>query len=77
MYLYGGAPNQIYAQYRNKPKAVAWYNIARTLSGDNLRIVAGGTLFVPHLVNKGEQLDVIGLIVVIPREIHPNESKSL
>lgn len=61
-------PNRIYAQYRNKPKAVAWYNIARTLS-DTIFEASQAVRYSYRISSaEGEQLDVIGRIVVIPRE---------
>lgn len=60
-------PDRIYAQYRDKPKAVAWYAIVRDL--------AGGIDQAAEKVRKsydidqasGEQLAVIGRIVVAPQ----------
>ena len=61
-------PNRIYAQYRNKPKAVAWYNIARTLSETIFEASQAVRYSYRISSAEGEQLDVIGRIVVIPRE---------
>lgn len=60
-------PDRIYAQYRTKPKAVAWYNITRSLAaylGDAAQAVR-----VMYQIDtaEGEQLDILGRIVVIPR----------
>lgn len=61
------APDRIYAQYRNKPKAKAWYGIVPTLG---LEIcTAFEQIRTSYDVDEaeGEQLDVIGRIVVIDR----------
>lgn len=62
------APSRIYAQYRGKPKATAWYNITRGLATQ----IADTALAVRVIYDidfaQGEQLDVIGRIVVIPRD---------
>lgn len=60
-------PDRIYAQYRNKPKAVAWYEIARKLGG-SLEAAAEAVRKSYDIENAvEEQLNVIGRIVVIPR----------
>lgn len=60
-------PDRIYAQYRNKPKAVAWYEIARKLGG-SLEAAAEAVRKSYDIDNAvEEQLNVIGRIVVIPR----------
>lgn len=59
--------NRIYAQYRDKPKAVAWYNIVPSLAGqisDAYEQVR--TSYNIDTANAAE-LDVIGRIVVIDR----------
>lgn len=60
-------PDRIYAQYRNKPKTVDWYAIARKMSGD-IEAAAEAVRF-SYRINTAvkEQLDVIGRIVVAPR----------
>lgn len=60
-------PDRIYAQYRNKPKAVAWYAITRKLAaklGDAAQAVR-----VMYNIDTavGEQLNIIGRIVVVDR----------
>jgi len=61
------APDRIYAQYRNKPKAVAWYKITRSL-GTQLADVAQAVRVMYNIDSaQGAQLDIIGRIVVIPR----------
>ena len=62
------APNRIYAQYRNKSKAVAWYNITRGLATQIADVAAAVRIMYAIDVAQGEQLDVIGRIVVIPRD---------
>lgn len=60
-------PDRIYAQYNNKPKAVAWYAIARELGG-SIEAAAEAVRKSYDIENsKGEQLDVIGRIVVADR----------
>lgn len=56
-------PNRVYAQYRDKPKAVAWYAILPTLSADlEAAIEAVRTSYNIEL-SASAQLDVIGRIV--------------
>ena len=62
------APKRIYAQYRGKPKAVAWYNIARQLASQIADAAAAVRIMYDIDFAQGEQLDVIGRIVVIPRD---------
>ncbi|MGL5282517.1 MAG: DUF2612 domain-containing protein [Plesiomonas shigelloides] len=61
-------PDRIYAQYRNSPKAVAWYNITPHMVGK----FATATYIVRNMWNidemGGEQLNIIGRVVVQPRE---------
>lgn len=61
-------PDRIYAQYRNAPKAVAWYNITRQLAAQ----LGTGATGVRNMYdidrNSGAQLDVIGRVVVQSRE---------
>jgi hypothetical protein len=60
-------PDRIYAQYRDKPKAVDWYQIARTLGG-SIEDAAEAVRKSYDIDNaQGEQLTVLGRIVVIPR----------
>lgn len=67
-------PNRIYAQYRTKPKAVQWYNITREL-GESIYDTAQAVRRSYNIISgKGEQLDNIGRIVVIPREFILNVS---
>lgn len=61
-------PDRIYAQYRNKPKAVAWYRITPTQSLQ-LGYAAQSVRNMYDIdTNSGAQLDVIGRVVVQPRE---------
>ncbi len=60
-------PDRIYAQYRTKPKALAWYKITRSLA---LQLgSAADAVRVMYQIDTatGEQLDILGRIVVIPR----------
>lgn len=60
-------PDRIYAQYRDKPKAVDWFAIARKLGG-SLEDAAEAVRKSYDIDNVlGEQLNVIGRIVVAPR----------
>lgn len=60
-------PNRIYAQYRNKPKLTTWLNICREL-GLQLSDVYTAIRQTYDIDSQvGEQLDVIGRIVVIDR----------
>jgi len=60
-------PDRIYAQYRGKPKLVAWLNICREL-GLQLSDVYTAIRQTYDIDSQvGEQLDVIGRIVVIDR----------
>jgi len=60
-------PDRIYAQYRNKPKAVAWFDIARRLGGDLDAAAQAVRRSYDIDTAEGEALDVIGRIVVVPR----------
>ncbi|WP_338571479.1 DUF2612 domain-containing protein [Pseudomonas canadensis] len=60
-------PDRVYAQYRDKPKAVAWYAIAETLGG-SIEAAAEAVRKSYDIDSAvGEQLNVIGRIVVAPR----------
>jgi len=65
-------PDRIYAQYRNKPKAIAWYAITRELADE----IDTATQAVRHMYsiddNVGAQLDIIGRIVVADRNFLAN-----
>lgn len=60
--------NRIYAQYRDKPKAVAWYNIVPTQAAQMTSVLNDirNTLDIDS--NEGAQLDVIGRILDVTRE---------
>lgn len=60
-------PDRIYAQYRNKPKAVAWYEIARKLGGSIEAAAEAVRKSYDIDSAEGEQLNVLGRIVVAPR----------
>lgn len=62
------APNRIYAQYHNKPKAVAWYNITRSLAAQIADVATAVRIMYSIDYAQGEQLDIIGRIVVTPRD---------
>lgn len=61
------APDRIYAQYRNKPKAVAWYGIVPELAGEICDVyeMVRNSYDIDSAI--GEQLNVIGRIVDIDR----------
>lgn len=60
-------PDRIYAQYQNKPKAVAWYAIAREMGG-SIEAAAEAVRNSYDIDSaEGEQLNTIGRIVVAPR----------
>lgn len=61
-------PDRIYAQYRNKPKAQAWYGITSKLSSGVYTAAKAVRNVYDIDGNSGEQLDIIGRIVVQPRE---------
>ncbi len=60
-------PDRIYAQYRDKPKAVDWYAIAKKLGGSigDAAEAVRKSYDIDNVL--GEQLNVIGRIVVAPR----------
>lgn len=60
-------PDRIYAQYQDKPKAVAWYAIARALAGDIEAAAEAVRKSYDIDTAEGAVLDVIGRIVVVPR----------
>lgn len=60
-------PDRIYAQYRTKPKAVAWYNITRNLAAQLGNAAQAVRVMYEIDTAEGEQLDILGRIVVIPR----------
>lgn len=60
-------PDRIYAQYRDKPKAVSWYEIALILGGDLASAAEAVRKSYDIDTAVGEQLNVIGRIVVVPR----------
>ena len=60
-------PDRIYAQYRDKPKAVDWYAIARKLGGSIEAAAQAVRKSYDIGTAVGEQLNVIGRIVVAPR----------
>ncbi|BCQ68250.1 hypothetical protein PEQA60_22400 [Pseudomonas sp. Eqa60] len=60
-------PDRIYAQYRDKPKAVAWYEIAKKLGGSIEAAAQAVRKSYDIDTAVGEELNVIGRIVVAPR----------
>lgn len=60
-------PDRIYAQYRDKPKAVDWFAIARKLGGSIEAAAQAVRKSYDIGTAVGEQLNVIGRIVVAPR----------
>lgn len=65
-------PDRIYAQYRNKPKAIAWYAITREAAAE-LDTAAQAVRRMYDIDNSiGAQLDIIGRIVVADRNFLAN-----
>lgn len=60
-------PDRIYAQYRTKPKAVAWYQITRKLAAELEDPATAVRVMYDIDTAVGEQLNIIGRIVVIDR----------
>ena len=60
-------PDRIYAEYRNKPKAVAWYNITRSLAAQLESVSQAVRVMYNIDTAVGEQLNIIGRIVVVDR----------
>lgn len=60
-------PDRIYAQYQGKPKAMDWYAIARKLGGSIEAAAQAVRKSYDIERSEGEQLNVIGRIVVAPR----------
>lgn len=60
-------PDRIYAQYRTKPKAVAWYQITRKLAAELEDPATAVRIMYNIDTAVGEQLNIIGRIVVIDR----------
>lgn len=58
---------RIYAQYADKPKAVQWYDITPTLADEISDAYESVRISYDIDLAVGEQLDVIGRIVVIDR----------
>lgn len=59
--------DRIYAQYRDKPKAVAWYNIVPQLAGEISDAYESVRISYNIDLNVSEQLNVIGRIVGIDK----------
>ena len=57
-------PDRIYAEYRNKPKTVQWLNITREMSEQFVTQFDEISKSYDIDSNKGEQLNVIGRVVV-------------
>lgn len=60
-------PDRIYAQYRTKPKAVAWYQITRKLATELEDTATAVRVIYDIDTAVGEQLNIIGRIVVVDR----------
>ena len=67
------APNRVYAQYRDKPKALAWYNIIPTLATQVETAFNDIRYSYDIDTNEGDALDVIGNIVDIQRNTADDE----
>lgn len=60
-------PDRIYAQYRTKPKALAWYAITRQLASELDDAALAVRVMYDIDTATGEQLNIIGRIVVVDR----------
>lgn len=60
-------PDRIYAQYRNKPDAVKWYQITRSLANELGSAIDAVRVMYNIDTAVGAQLDIIGRIVVVDR----------
>ena len=60
-------PTRIYAQYRGKPRAVAWYNITRTIGGQFADVFHDIRTSYNIDTATTDELNVIGRIVVMDR----------
>ena len=60
-------PNRIYAQYGDKPNAVAWYNITPTITDDIFNTANQTQLSYDIDTATSHELDVIGVIVGVTR----------
>lgn len=60
-------PDRIYAQYRTKPKAVAWYEITRKLAVELGSAIDAVRVMYNIDTAVGEQLNIIGRVVVVDR----------
>ena len=60
-------PTRIYSQYRGKPRAVAWYNITRTIGGQFADVFDEIRTSYNIDTATTDELNVIGRIVVIDR----------
>lgn len=61
--------DRIYAQYRSKPKAVAWYQIIPTIGEQFCEVYNDIARSYDIDTNEGAQLDVIGRVIGINRDI--------
>jgi len=62
-------PDRIYAQYADKPKAVAWYAITPTIGQEITDAAAQVEVTYDIGTQEGVQLDIIGAILNAPRGI--------
>lgn len=62
------SPDRIYAQYKNKPKAVAWYKITLSLATQIANTSLAVRVMYDIDTSYGEQLNVIGRIVGVSRD---------
>lgn len=60
-------PTRIYSQYRGKPRAVAWYNITRTIGGQFADVFHDIRTSYNIDTATTDELNVIGRIVVMDR----------
>lgn len=62
-------PDRVYAQYRDKPKTVAWLDIANTIGDQLCQAFEDITTSYDPYTATGESLNIIGRVVVIDRSI--------
>lgn len=65
-------PDRVYNQYRNKPKALAWYNITPQMSQQFCDVFEKLRQTYDIDSQVGEQLDIIGRVIVENRDFIAN-----
>lgn len=65
-------PDRVYGQYRNKPNAAAWYDITPSISNGLHKAFEDIRRMYNIDINEGEQLDIIGRVIVEDRSFIAN-----